>query len=766
MAESKTFKQNIAAVNKNRSVAEVVDGLAIQTRPTMNTTYMMPRFVLPQNKHVTTTTPSSTANASDTCVNHGGTMQLQLIDIGNGRRRVTQMIEQIRFTNRVAMDVLGSALPEGDLSHVLDVLCNIDSELNRQDEVMPDLLTIELNLVLNLSSIILTEPQTSLLMKGVQFGLVGYEPRASTTAKATNAVNDFLSRLADRLALSVVCESSVPVHRPFDDSGAQTSLSTNCRKAFLRKVKGVRKESLADNSFDQMRLLKFARNELTRAVSCSHSTHVKNITEQESEGFKELRHLVRAGKITIRKADKSRQFVVMDTHAYNKGVMNLLSDVRNYIEVPFNGKYKAAALLIRAIKDFGSFLPKFLQELLLSNTKEPRSRRFYALPKTHKERCKWLEGTPPMRPICPDVGTESTVSGKFVAAYLQPFVERGSTFFKNSYELVSILKDIRDIPESAVFLAGDVDSLYPNVPPADALEVVENLFDSHEGAELPTNMKKLIIEILRAQMFNNYFEFDGKSFLQVRGVPMGKPWAPAVANIYMNKWDTLVRARLQRGPRLFVRYVDDVLFIFDTVEEAQRALQVMQGLWPNIRIGEYCLAKQCHFLDLALSLVSAETAGCFVSFSVYRKPSDLRVLLDFTSSHSLGVKLSTLFSQCVRIWKLCDSWQTAMTEIRVLIVAMIRFRHLSLELANRTWRRFRWWVVARIICNRMKATTVTKRHQGVRRTPCVLPIHLHTNQVRKALHAVSSRLSYAELKWTGQLTIMQQSGTQLNRLLF
>ena len=109
-----------------------------------------------------------------------------------------------------------------------------------------------------------------------------------------------------------------------------------------------------------------------------------------------------------------------------------------------------------------------------------------------KDRNKWVNGVPPMRPICPDVCTESTVSGRFVAAHLQPFVERAQTFFKNSYSLIAILKNLRDIPVSAVFMTGDVDSLYPNIPPDGALKAVTDLFSKDVSADLPLTLKGLL----------------------------------------------------------------------------------------------------------------------------------------------------------------------------------------------------------------------------------------------------------------------------------
>jgi hypothetical protein len=173
------------------------------------------------------------------------------------------------------------------------------------------------------------------------------------------------------------------------------------------------------------------------------------------------------------------------------------------------------------VKRHGNGLSKFDKQDLLGFTKKPRSRSFYALPKSHKPIQKWTNGVPPMRPICPDVMTETSMSAKFIAAFLVPFVERIPTYVANSYIVLQNLAALRNIPDTAVWLVADTDSLYPNIPVQDAYDTIRALF-GHDSVCDESQIRALVLELLRIHLYNNYFDFEGEHFLQIRGIPMGK----------------------------------------------------------------------------------------------------------------------------------------------------------------------------------------------------------------------------------------------------
>jgi hypothetical protein len=130
------------------------------------------------------------------------------------------------------------------------------------------------------------------------------------------------------------------------------------------------------------------------------------------------------------------------------------------------------------------------------------------------------------------------------------------------------------------------------------------------------------------------------------------------------------------------------------------------------------------------------------------------------------VKMATVLSQLIRIWRLCQDAETAVREIRVLLEAMIEFRHFPRSFVSRLLRKFRWWIVKDFVSKHLGTRVVAKQPRRVRGTACRLPIQLHTAAVRHALVRISSRLSLRELRWTGPLTTSAQTSAHLGQLLF
>jgi hypothetical protein len=187
---------------------------------------------------------------------------------------------------------------------------------------------------------------------------------------------------------------------------------------------------------------------------------------------------------------------------------------------------------------------------------------------------------------------------------------------------------------------------------------------------------------------------------------MGRAWAPAVASLFMASWDDTVSAQLLIKPRLFVRYIDDVLMVFNNQHDAQLALNVMRTANASIKVGEASIGSTGHFLDLHLTIVPCSTinwsliphSSLFgvtnlssvttwaVRTSLYRKETDLYVLLHFHSLHSWHVKANTVFSQLVRTLRLTNAPASAGSNIRLLLDAMLALRCMPSRLKRSLWR--------------------------------------------------------------------------------
>jgi hypothetical protein len=387
-----------------------------------------------------------------------------------------------------------------------------------------------------------------------------------------------------------------------------------------------------------------------------------------------------------------------------------------------------------------------------------------------------------MRPICPDVRTETSMSGKFIAAYLTPFVKRLPTYIANSMSLLRILGNLRHIPKDAVWLVADIDQLYPSIPVDDAYRTVCDVIEeSRRDSSSNSDVTPLVLELLYIHLNYNFLEFEGQCFLQKPGVPMGKAWAPAVACLYMAKWERELMATLRVMPLVFVRYIDDLLFLFPNAEAARSALASMNQLYTNIQIGDYTIGRDVHFLDCQLHLVRFDPSlNLTLSFlpgngelvprvSVYRKPTDLIAILQFCSAHSWNVKVNTLFGQCLRLVRVSNDPFTAGKNVFTLLAVMCRFRALPL----RTLRKIRlrlFHAFARDRCTTLlsyrgnresKNTPQIARHSVLR-----LPVNIDHTLFRKCIRTLGDMLSLRERKIVGQLLISTQRSNKLQNILF
>ena len=102
---------------------------------------------------------------------------------------------------------------------------------------------------------------------------------------------------------------------------------------------------------------------------------------------------------------------------------------------------------------------------------------------------------------------------------------------------------------------------------------------------------------------DTHFIFNSKFYNQIDGVAMGFPLAPVLANIFMgfykSKW--LNEYNLNK-PRFYLRYVDNILTVFDNEQDSLNFLNFLNDKDLNTK---FTIEKQINhrivFLDLLIS---------------------------------------------------------------------------------------------------------------------------------------------------------------------
>ena len=83
----------------------------------------------------------------------------------------------------------------------------------------------------------------------------------------------------------------------------------------------------------------------------------------------------------------------------------------------------------------------------------------YLLPKIHNR----LNDVPG-RPVISNCGTPTENLSEFLDHHLQPIIQAGKSYIKDTSDFLENLKNLGNIPSNAILVTADVVALYPSIP--------------------------------------------------------------------------------------------------------------------------------------------------------------------------------------------------------------------------------------------------------------------------------------------------------------
>ena len=232
---------------------------------------------------------------------------------------------------------------------------------------------------------------------------------------------------------------------------------------------------------------------------------------------------------------------------------------------------------------------------------------------------------------------------------------------------------------------------------------------------------------------------------------MGKAWAPAVASIYMDQWESEIFRNTTLVPLLYRRYIDDIIILLENPQQVDILLSQMQSLDANIKLSGIQTGKSVHFLDLHLQLQDDGS----VSSRLYRKQTDARVLLDFNSNHPTSLKINILTSQYIRYSRLFTSLTEAEQEMRIFGQLMHRIRAVPKRTLRTVWARYVKWR------NKQPTTSVKKQRQY--NLNCAIPADREQSAVVSRIDAFKSLLPTSIAKELCAVTVTNYRKLSLQR---
>lgn len=414
-----------------------------------------------------------------------------------------------------------------------------------------------------------------------------------------------------------------------------------------------------------------------------------NLSPNERTALYDLKN---NNNIVIKSADKGSATVIMNKSCYLQEAYRQLYNV-NYYKKLQTPMYSTNAIKLNAIladmHNLGHITDK--QLVYLRADPDSRPRKFYLLPKIHKDADKWPQPgkMPEGRPIVSDTGSESYAVSKFVDYHLKPISKLHPSYIRDTYDFISKVRG-KTLPPHAFLATGDVTSLYTNMNIDRIISSVREALEKHPKQGRPDEH---LLELLEISLRGNDFEFNSEYFLQICGTAMGKAYAPSLADIYLEEFDARANTGFHTNPDLYFRFIDDVFFIWCGSEQDLIDFQTfLNNLIPGIKITLNWSTDQVNFLDTTLYRQKQITGfSDVVGTKVYFKPTDTHQLLHPHSFHPKHTCRGVIKSQFIRFKRICSTKADYDSASRILMKALAT-RHYSnrlmREIKSEVWNNY------------------------------------------------------------------------------
>lgn len=372
-----------------------------------------------------------------------------------------------------------------------------------------------------------------------------------------------------------------------------------------------------------------ARIQFTTAIH-HHIKHIHhNVTDKFLLGTVEQtkKFLKNNPNIIILNADKGNKTVAMKRDDYDQRMEEMLNDMVTYRRL----NKDPTTILEKKNNDLVENLFKkniiTQQEKKRLVTKTAIAPRIYGLPKIHKEGL-------PLRPICSSMNAPAYGLCKYLATILQNLTKDSIYNTKNSIEFKERYNNGHILEEESL-VSFDVVSLFPSIPVEFAVEIIQKRWNKITAiTDIP---KDLFFQLLKFCIKENrYFKFKDKTYVQLKGMPMGSPLSPIIADIIMEELLTSCIEKLEHKPRLLTKYVDDIICITNK-NAITSTLDELNKFHKNIK---FTMELEEHGRLPYLDAVAIRERGT-IKINWYQKRTASGRLINFLSKHPKNIIFNT-----------------------------------------------------------------------------------------------------------------------------
>ncbi|XP_075160288.1 uncharacterized protein LOC142233293 [Haematobia irritans] len=255
--------------------------------------------------------------------------------------------------------------------------------------------------------------------------------------------------------------------------------------------------------------------------------------------------------VLILSADKGGKTVAMDSKEYKSKMHAILYDMCSYKRLKIDPTSKFQTKNNKLVEKLYKEDLISIEEKNKLTSKTAIAPRIYGLPKVHKE------GTP-LRPICSSINAPSYKMCRYISSILKNVTKDSKYNVKDAIDFKTKIKNVR-LTDDEILKSFDVVSLFPSIQVNLAIAMIEKKWDLIKNhTKIPRDIfKELALFCIKD---SRYFKYEDKTYEQLKGMPMGSPASPIIADIIMEELLDVSLSKIPK-PRIITKYVDDIFAI-------------------------------------------------------------------------------------------------------------------------------------------------------------------------------------------------------------
>jgi hypothetical protein len=351
--------------------------------------------------------------------------------------------------------------------------------------------------------------------------------------------------------------------------------------------------------------------------------------------------------LLVKLTDKNLGLAVFPAKWYDATILQMLADEDTYRiaynveDIAFNLRNTLTQELLYLWR-----LPKQMDQYIRKKT-TTQVPEFHAIPKVHKT--PWT-----LRPIVPSHSWVTTTTSEVIDHLCQPLLELFPWVVASSKEVMQKVQKVRPLSSDPLWImTGDVTAFYTNIPVKQCGRIIAGFWNRYRRtSSIPHSTIRKMIEFV---MENNYLRYNGQTFKQIDGLAMGTSCAPVLANLYAAYFEHKAQIVHQDGVLLYVRYIDDILCLFQGTMEAARSFTTKFSL-GGLEVRWSVSRSRNEFLDI--EFIQGGFPGVnMVETRLFRKTMNRHLYIPWSSAHPLHVKKGFVKAELTRFAMLCSKFE-------------------------------------------------------------------------------------------------------------